>query len=237
MDGIGHREIKSMAVQFEKEGDSVYLLLTKEEAEQMWREGETGLQKVAVGSRGEAGSGFHMCICQPDYAETVRALYEEILEHEGRVDILVYAPCTHAGDDGAVGERHSYEAIYAATERNVMGFRTLVDTIVPLMSKSTIRRIAVITEANASIRNCVSEDDYGYYLSLAAVNMAEKIYFNRLRKEGFTFRNYAGSCIGETMGAAWYVSCDLSNNPEEPSIHSDENRLVMRNSLYEEIAW
>ena len=235
MDGIRHQEIRNMITQFKREGDSIYLLLSGEEAE--WLRQEKGTELWQSTDRQEAGTDFHMCIHRRDYAETVRALYEEILEEKGKVDILVYAPCARAGGDGAVGEGHSCEDIYTAVERNVMGFRTLVDSMMPLMSKSTVRRIAVITEENASVRNCTAERDYGYHMSLAAINMAEKIYFNRLRKEGFTFRNYAGSSDGGKMGATWYVTCGLSNNPEDPPMHSDENRLVMRNSLYEEIAW
>ena len=74
-------------------------------------------------------------------------------------------------------------------------------------------------------------------MAMAALNMMEKIAFNALRPEGFTFRNFVTDGPKTGMDAKTYIQRDLSNLPEDDYIHSDENRLVRRDSLFREKSW
>lgn len=67
--------------------------------------------------------------------------------------------------------------------------------------------------------------------------MMEKLYFNQLRPEGFTFRCFGSSEEEGGITAGEYIMNALCYDPKEPYIHSDENRLVMRDHHYREIPW
>ena len=94
----------------------------------------------------------------------------------------------------------------------------------------------MITESGSSISWTKETDDFAYHMSLAAIHMMEKLYFNRLRPEGFTFRCYAEEGSGGICGAE-YIERGLCYDEKEPYIHSDENRLVMRDRYLHEIPW
>ena len=61
---------------------------------------------------------------------------------------------------------------------------------------------------------------------MAALNMMEKIAFNALRPEGFTFRNFVTDGPKTGMDAKTYIQRDLSNLPEDDYIHSDEKMCI-----------
>ena len=169
------------------------------------------------------------------------------------VDVIIFSPTRNTADDEPVGSAagadpgdsgkstaagRDYGALMDCIEDNVMNFRTLVETFVPLMKESSLKRIAVLTDPGVSIRRTKDTQDFGWHMSAAAVNMAHKIYFNRLRPEGFTFRTYAAGHEEGGITAAQYIMGGLSQNPpEEPIMHSDENRFRMRDGLYDEIPW
>ena len=67
--------------------------------------------------------------------------------------------------------------------------------------------------------------------------MMGKLYFNRLRPEGFTFRWYCAEEGSGGMSAGEYLLSGLCYDEKEPYIHSDENRLVMRDAYLREVAW
>ena len=79
--------------------------------------------------------------------------------------------------------------------------------------------------------------DLAYHASLAGLNMMGKILFNRLRPEGFTFRWYCDDGAPGGMCAAEYIVSGLCYDEKEPYIHSDENRLVLRDAYLREISW
>ena len=67
--------------------------------------------------------------------------------------------------------------------------------------------------------------------------MMGKLYFNLLRPVGFTFRWYCAEERNGGMSAGEYLLSNLCYDAKEPYIHSDENRLVMRDSYLREVAW
>ena len=131
------------------------------------------------------------------------------------VDVIIFSPTRNTADDEPVGSAAGADP-----------------------GESSLKRIAVLTDPGVSIRRTKDTQDFGWHMSAAAVNMAHKIYFNRLRPEGFTFRTYAAGHEEGGITAAQYIMGGLSQNPpEEPIMHSDENRFRMRDGLYDEIPW
>ncbi|MCR5255873.1 MAG: hypothetical protein K6D96_08045 [Acetatifactor sp.] len=108
-------------------------------------------------------------------------------------------------------------------------------SIIPLMEKSSLKRIAFLTDPAGSIRESDEFDDYAYHMAQAAAGMVMKILHNSYRRNGFSFRVYAD--CGSGIGATEYILTDQSYIPEDDPVHSDENRIVCRDGYLREISW
>ena len=170
----------------------------------------------------------------PAAIEHAPAVLKEIRENENRLDMLVFAP-EMLFHDGDICAEHNPDEVSRQIEHNLSGFYQAVEGSRQLL-RAGKKRICVLTEKNASIRRNTAAKDFGYHMSLAAVNMMEKIFFNALRGEGFTFRCFAADGEGG-LDPAVYFSMDLCYDPGEPYTHSDENRLVFRDRWFDEVAW
>ena len=157
-----------------------------------------------------------------------------IERQEGRMDILVLgiSPTT----DGPVGAPHDYDAMLQTMTDSLYGCRALVEACLPLLEKGK-KRIAAITNMESSNSWSTGENDLAYGASLAALNMLGKIFFNRLRPQGYTFRWYCQSELPGGMCAAEYISSALCYDEKQPYIHSDENRFTLRDAYLREISW
>lgn len=153
---------------------------------------------------------------------------------EDKLDMLVFAPEKTVADGDAFSS-HDPEALYEQMQHNISGFYEVVEAAKDLLRKGR-KRICVLTDRSASVRRNTGTEDFGFHMSLAAVNMMEKIYFNGLRPEGFTFRCLAADGEGG-LTPAQYFTMPLCYDPSEPYTHSDENRLVFRDRFFDELAW
>lgn len=162
------------------------------------------------------------------------ALLGEIKTKEDKLDMLVFAP-EKTLCDGDVFAGHDPDALCSQMEHNIRGFHEIVENAKDLLRQGE-KRICVLTWRSASVRRNAETEDFGWHMSLAAVNMMEKIWFNALRPEGFTFRCFAAD--GEAgLTPAQYFTMPLCYDPSEPYTHSDENRLAFRDPLFDEIAF
>lgn len=159
-----------------------------------------------------------------------------IEDEQGSIDMLVLSAGKHCENDGKITDEHNYEALLEAIDENVIGTLEVALASLELMRKGSGKRIALLTEKRSSINLNKDREDYGYLMSLAALNMMEKLLFNTLRPENFTFRCYA---CGETdgMSAVEYLQGKLCYDKDDAYIHSDENRIVMRDGMLCEIPW
>lgn len=203
------------AKQFAEEGNIVYALVGKEEAKN-----EQGIHELEADRSSEA-----------DVKRALSRISEEYL------DLLVLSAGRHCEGDGPVTEPHDYKALLQVLNENVVCAFTVVNTVLPLLRAGEGKRIAVLTEKTSSMNLNQNTGDFGYQMSLASINMMERILFNTLRREGFTFRNYAVSDTSEGMSAAQYLRKNLCYDEKDAYIHSDENRLVMRDALLCELPW
>ena len=108
---------------------------------------------------------------------------------------------------------------------------------IPYMRQGSLRRLALLTDGTSSIRESREETDYAFHMSQAAANMIMKILFNTYRPEGFTFRCYAEDDGIRGIGALEYLLTEQSYIESDDYIHSDENRLVLRDGYLRELSW
>lgn len=167
--------------------------------------------------------------------EALAGAVQQVTEKSGRLDILVVGTALHP-NDGEVGAGRDYDELLDTLDRNVGAAEQLIEGFLPLLSRG-MKRIACITEPEAANSQSTGSADFGYYASAAAVNMIGKIYFNRLRPEGFTFRWFCESGVPGGFTAAQYITSALCYDANEPYIHSDENRLVLRDNFLRELSW
>lgn len=202
--------------------------------------GVTGNNKETIEAIRKNCQDVTAFMINPADISSVKKAADYIREKEGHLDILVLSSEKRCTDDGEIGKIHDYEEIMKVYDFNVNGAFKTIQTFLPLLRLGNTKRIAFLNRAESSINWCLNTVNYAYHMSLASINMMLKIYFNALRPEGFTFRNY---CWDEDengkrliMPARDYILRDFYNEPHE-AFRSEENRLVMRDSFHREIPW
>lgn len=159
-----------------------------------------------------------------------------IFDAEGRIDILVFGANGHL-----TGNDEPTEDILDSVEYNINCCRGLIEAALPKMRHGGLKRIAMLSERAASITLCTeAADDLTEPLTQAGLHMLLRIYFNQLRREGFTFRCYTSE--GSRKDAQYltpmrYVNMRFSYDPDSPTIRNEEDRLVMRDPEFREIPW
>ena len=179
--------------------------------------------------------GAEYLLFDPLDPESLGAAVKTVEAQAGKLDIFVAGAACHP-QDGEIGTAHDYEAIADTMMQNIYGNRVTVEAFLPLL-RLGMRRIAEITEIESSNSWSAGKDDLAYHASIAGMNMMGKILFNHLRPEGFTFRWYCDDGEPGGMCAGDYITSGLCYDEKEPYIHSDENRLVLRDAYLREISW
>lgn len=192
---------------------------------------------------------------QVDGAVTGEMTGEALCQLENMsLDLLVICPDTEYGAcDGAVGTGRDYEKTAEFAAGRIAEIHEVLERSIPALDRGGEKRIVFLTHACSSINWCGDRQDFAAHMLLAGLNMQAKLLFNRLRPLGFTMRCYAfgengtgfdlsGPGIGEAgredgIGPGEYIGLDFCFDPGEPIVHSDENRLVMRDRFFREIAW
>ena len=168
--------------------------------------------------------------------DAVAAALEQIDKEQGALDLLVLSAGAHCPADGDIFKSHDYQALLDVMDENVIGNLEVVKASLELLRKGEKKRVALLTEQAASINLNQGTDDFGHLMSLASLHMMEKVLFNTLRPEGFTFRCLA---IDKECGMApeIYLQMNLNDVAGDDYIHADENRLVMRDRMMCELPW
>ena len=195
-----------------------------------------------------AGSGFREAAGAADWFRQRGAQVYELpsvaddaaqvlaqLRAEGRLDYLIVQATQWGANVQPLGAL-DYEDISRVYDRNVNGTHQLVESVLPLLSKGK-KRLGLITSAATSIRQIGESEDLAFATTQAGLHMLWKLYFNKLRPEGFTFRVFCPCVDGTGLCAGQYMQMDFCYDAREEYIHSEENRIVMRDGLMREIAW
>ena len=169
------------------------------------------------------------------YMERLAAVFAEeghqIVNDEKKADMLVFCidPDACARDD--------YEGLLYNYEQYALGLLSAVNKYLPLLEESQTKRLCFLTTLRSSINN-VSEADHWERVIAASCNMAIRTLFNRLSREGYTFRVFGvKDFTDDTASYAAEYFLQARSLEEESDLHSDEKRLVLRDRYEKEYAW
>lgn len=120
--------------------------------------------------------------------ESVRAAAEFVARRTGgSLDMLIHNAAAQGGGAGDIrGEMHIAHPVLSFNV-NALGAVRLVYALEPLLRKG-MRRLCFISSEAGSVGVCARDEVSLYCMSKAALNMAIRRMFNRLRPEGCTFR-------------------------------------------------
>ena len=169
--------------------------------------------------------------------QDIKTFLEEIDRREGRLDILLLGINEQMSQDGIIGEKHDCEMLLEVLSDQINRVQEAIEAALPLLRKGDEKCIGMITGKDSSISNCKDDRNYGQHMAWAGLNMVGKLYFNLRRPEGFRFRWYCAKDNNGGMSAGEYLLSRLCYDAGEPYLHSDENRFVMRDAFFNEVAW
>lgn len=141
-----------------------------------------------------------------------------------------------------IREGLDYEEMHRLFDVNAAGPLRVVEAFLPLMDPSPFKRLCFVSSEAGSIGRCYRDAWYDYCMSKAALNMAVKILFNDLRRQGYTLRLYHPGWIRSYMEGQKNLEADME--PEEAAAkalpifladRADEDRLVMVD--YQGVEW
>ena len=168
-----------------------------------------------------------------DGDEKTRVL--EKIRREGKLDYLI-VQATDRGESASTFGGLDYQNICQVFDRGVNGSHDLVEAMIPFLREGK-KRLGLITSADTSIREPGETKDFAFAMTQAGLHMLWKLYFNKLRPEGFTFRVFCPNPDGSGLSAGEYMHMDFCYDEREEYIHSEENRMVMRDGWMREISW
>ena len=152
-----------------------------------------------------------------DVSETasVQAAARLVAGQADRVDLLI----NNAGVNSRTSSRGIREGLdYAEMQRlynvNAMGPLRVVEAFLPLTDRSALKRLCFVSSEAGSINRAQRTAWFGYCSSKAALNMAVRLLFNRLRPQGYTFRLYHPGWVRSYMSGAKNTEADWS--PRRP---------------------
>ncbi|MBE5804884.1 MAG: hypothetical protein E7316_10290 [Clostridiales bacterium] len=164
-----------------------------------------------------------------------RANVLEAIKTEEKLDLLIIQATARGQNVQPLGQL-DYKDISQVFDQGVNGAHELVEVMLPFLRKGK-KRLGLITSADTSIRDPRETKDFAFAMTQAGLHMLWKLYFNKLRPEGFTFRCFCPNPDGSGLSAGEYMHMDFCYDAREEYIHSEENRIVLRDGCFREISW
>ncbi|WP_035171972.1 SDR family oxidoreductase [Caldanaerobius polysaccharolyticus] len=151
--------------------------------------------------------------------QSVKTAAQEVGRIADHVDLIVNnAGIISSKEDLDIREQLDYDDMHRIYDVNALGSLRVVEAFLPLMDKSSLKRLCFVSSEAGSIGACQRKAWYGYCMSKAALNMAVKITFNRLRPEGYTFRIYHPGWMRTYMSGTKNFEADME--PEEAASYA-----------------
>ncbi len=146
--------------------------------------------------------------------ESVRESLKQVAEKTEKIDLLinnagVISPAMYR----SIREPQDYAEMHRLFDVNTLGPLRVVEASLPLMDRSTIKRLCFVSSEAGSIGKSHRSGWFSYCMSKTALNMAVKNLYNQLRPEGYTFRLYHPGWIRSYMSGKKNHEADLE--PEE----------------------
>lgn len=168
--------------------------------------------------------------CEAEKETAIKAI-----QNEGKLDYLI-VQATARGENVQPFGQLDYADIGRVFDRSINGTHELIEATLPYLREGK-KRLGLITSATTSTRETKETNDFAFAMAQAGLHMLWKLYFNKLRPEGFTFRVFCPTEDGSGLCAGKYMQMDFCYDAREEYIHSEENRIVMRDGHMREISW
>lgn len=160
------------------------------------------------------------------------------------IDIFISSDDVHVqGDDHTIFQGIDPEIIMQSVEDNLCAPIKSLEAALPALDNGSLKRVCFITSgAYASVNFSTQVSGYGYAMSKAALSQAAKICYNRLYKDGYTFRMYdplAGDVPPNeaAYAAVEYFTRSRAYDPDNAQGRTDESRFVLRDARNREWPW
>lgn len=182
--------------------------------------------------------------------ESALAAAQTVAQSTDHIDLLVNNAGIITGESEIpIRERQDFAAMQRMYDVNALGPLRVTHAFMPLTDRSALKRLCFVSSEAGSISRARRTSWFGYTMSKAALNMAVKLLFNDLRRDGYTFRVYHPGWMRTYMSgaknnradlepeeAAGYALAYFLSGIDEPSPYN-EDELVMRDYQGETWAW
>lgn len=177
--------------------------------------------------------------------ESARAAAQAVASQSAGVDLLINnAGVNSPTSPRPIRETQDYAEMQRMYDINALGPVRVVEAFLPLMESSALKRLCFVSSEAGSIGRAERVSWFGYTMSKAALNMATRILFNDLRRDGFTFRVYHPGWVRSYISGVKNNEADLE--PEEAAAPAlayfvdaqvDEDVLMLRDYQGQEWPW
>ena len=113
--------------------------------------------------------------------ESVKEAAKETAKHTNHLDMLVNCAGIFSGQ--------SPKEVKMTMNINSVGPIRMVEAFLPLMQQG-MKRLCFVSSEAGSIALAHRQEGFSYCMSKASLNMAIRLLFNELQKQGYTFRLY-----------------------------------------------
>jgi NAD(P)-dependent dehydrogenase (short-subunit alcohol dehydrogenase family) len=177
--------------------------------------------------------------------ESVHTAAEAVATLTDHIDVLInnagiFSP--YAGD--SIRKPQDYSEMQHLYNVNALGPLRVVQAFLSLTDRGRLKRLCFISSEAGSIARATRTAWFGYCMSKAALNMAAKILFNDLQRDGYTFRVYHPGWIRSYMSGE--KNLEATFEPEEAAAKAipiflgqreDEGRLAFVDDEGNEWPW
>jgi NAD(P)-dependent dehydrogenase (short-subunit alcohol dehydrogenase family) len=187
---------------------------------------------------------LHLLPLDVQSVESTQAAAKAVREQTNHLDMLINNAGVVTQSTPPISEPQDYAEIHRVFDVNALGPLRMVEAFLPLLQRSTFKRLCFVSSEAGSIARSKRTGWYGYCMSKAALNMAVRNMFNLLRPEGFTFRLYHPGWMRTYMSGNKATQGDME--PAEAAAkaipffladRADENKLALVDHLGQEWPW
>jgi NAD(P)-dependent dehydrogenase (short-subunit alcohol dehydrogenase family) len=156
--------------------------------------------------------GDKLQIVALDVADTEIVLQakEVIKKSAACLDMIISNAGVNGRDNTDEAMKTNYEHMMHTYNVNSIGAVRLVENMLELMEGSEVKRLCFVSSEAGSITQAWRDEMYSYCMSKAALNMYVKLIYNRLHKQGYSFRLYHPGWIRSYMSGKLSEEGNLS---------------------------
>lgn len=167
--------------------------------------------------------------------ESVKNAVQLVKNYTDTLDVLISNSGITGRDDNTYDEFTDTGMMLNVYNVNAVGAVRLVENFLPLVEKSTEKKLIFVSSEAGSVTQCKRTSFFWYCMSKSALNMYVKVLFNRIRQNGFRFRLYHPGWVKSYMSGK--INDNATYTADEAAVFAmdyffdkiiDEDTLVLR---------